>query len=244
MNIYLIDGNSYVYRAFYAVRGLTTSKGMPTNAIFGFTNMLLKIIKDKKPDGVIMSFDTPAPTERHMIYQGYKANKPEAPDELVQQLPYIRKVVSAFNIKTFEIPGYEADDIIGTIAKQVAGKKAHVFIVTADKDMLQLVNEHIQIFDPMKDRVLDVDYVKEKFGVGSERVTEFMALTGDSADNIPGIKGIGEKTARELLTSFSSLEELLDHPEKIKKEKLRKMVSDNVEAALLSHKLATIDTAV
>jgi DNA polymerase-1 len=244
MNIYLIDGNSYVYRAFYAVRGLTTSKGLPTNAIFGFTNMLLKIIKDKKPDGLIMSFDTPAPTERHMIYQGYKANRPEAPDELVQQLPYIRKVVAAFNIKTFEMPGYEADDIIGTIAKRVAGKQAHVFIVTADKDMLQLVDEHIQIFDPMKDRVLDVDYVREKFGVGPERVTEFMALTGDVSDNIPGIKGIGEKTARELLSSFDSLEKLLEHPEKIKKEKLRKMVSDNVEAARLSHKLATIDTAV
>ncbi|MBI5101662.1 MAG: DNA polymerase I [Nitrospirae bacterium] len=244
MNIYLIDGNSYVYRAFYAVRGLTTSKGLPTNAIFGFTNMLLKIIKDKNPDGIIMSFDTPAPTERHMLFQDYKANRPEAPAELVQQLPYIRKIVSAFNIRTFEIPGYEADDIIGTIAKQVAGKNDQVFIVTADKDMLQLVDDHIKIFDPMKDRVLDPAYVREKFGVGPERVTEFMALTGDTSDNIPGIKGIGEKTARELLTSFDSLEDLLQNPHKIKKERLRNMVTEGAESARLSLRLATIDTSV
>ncbi|TAN40562.1 MAG: DNA polymerase I [Nitrospirae bacterium] len=244
MNIYLIDGNSYVYRAFYAVKGLTTSKGLPTNAIFGFTNMLLKIIKDKKPDGLIVSFDTPEPTERHMLFQDYKANRPETPDELIRQLPYIRKIVSAFNIRTVEMPGYEADDIIGTIAKKVASSRDTVYIVTADKDMLQLVSDHILIFDPAKDRVLDAAYVREKFGVGPERVTEFMALTGDSADNIPGIKGIGEKTARELLTSFDSLDDLLNHPEKIKKERLRQMVSANVEAARLSLKLATINTDV
>ncbi|MHB8881137.1 MAG: DNA polymerase I [Thermodesulfovibrionales bacterium] len=244
MNIYLIDGNSYVYRAFYAVKGLTTSKGLPTNAIFGFTNMLLKIIKDKKPDGLIVSFDTPEPTERHMLFQDYKANRPETPDDLIRQLPYIRKIVSAFNIRTVEMPGYEADDIIGTIAKKVASSRDTVYIVTADKDMLQLVSDHILIFDPAKDRVLDTAYVREKFGVGPERVTEFMALTGDSADNIPGIKGIGEKTARELLTSFQSLEDLLSHPERIKKERLRQMVSANVETARLSLKLATINTDV
>ncbi len=244
MDIYLIDGNSYVYRAFYAVKGLTNSAGLPTNAVFGFTNMLMKIIRDKKPDCVVMAFDTPEPTERHMLYADYKAHRKETPDELVRQLPYIRRLVSAFNIKTFEIPGYEADDIIGTLAKHFTGKDNRVFIVTADKDMLQLVDDKIRIFDPIKDRVLDEAYVREKFGVGPERVTEFMALTGDASDNIPGVKGIGEKTARELLTSFSSLDEIIEHPERIQKERFRKMISENLDNVRLSRTLATIDVAV
>jgi len=244
MNLYLIDGNSYVYRAFYAIKGLTNSKGFPTNAIYGFTTMLLKIIREKSPDALVVSFDSPVPTERHRIFQDYKAHRPETPSELVLQLPHIRKVVSAFRIKIFELGGYEADDIIGTLAKDAAAQGTEVFIVTADKDMLQLVDERIKIYDPMKDRVLDEAYVREKFGVGPERVTEFMALTGDASDNIPGIKGVGEKTAKELLSSFDSIEDLLEHPEKIKREKLRKMVSDNKEFVRLSQKLATIDLSV
>ncbi|PKL52301.1 MAG: DNA polymerase I [Nitrospira bacterium HGW-Nitrospira-1] len=244
MNLYLIDGNSYVYRAFYAIKGLTNSKGFPTNAIYGFTTMLLKIIREKKPEAIVVCFDSPGLTERHRIFRDYKAHRPETPSELVQQLPDIRKVISAFNIKIFELAGYEADDIIGTIAKDAAQKKAEVFIVTADKDMLQLVDEHIKIYDPLKDRILDADYVREKFGVGPERVTEFMALTGDASDNIPGIKGVGEKTAGELLSSFDSLEDLLEHPEKIKREKLRALVSDNKDIVRLSRKLATIDIKV
>ncbi len=244
MNLYLIDGNSYVYRAFYAIKGLTNSKGFPTNAIYGFTTMLLKIIREKKPEAIAVCFDSPGLTERHRIFQDYKAHRPEMPSDLVQQLPDIRKVISAFNIKIFELAGYEADDIIGTIARDAAAKGAEVFIVTADKDMLQLVDEQIKIYDPMKDRVLDAAYVREKFGVGPERVTEFMALTGDASDNIPGIKGVGEKTAKELLSSFESIGDLLEHPEKIKREKLRKMVSDNKDIVLLSQKLATIDISV
>lgn len=244
MDIYLIDGNSYVYRAFYAIRGLTNSKGFPTNAIYGFTNMLLKIIREKKPDGIAISFDTPEPTERHRIFKDYKAHRPEPPSDLVMQLPSIREMISGFNIRVFEMPGYEADDIIGTIAKKVAGKDVHVYIVTADKDMLQLVDKNIKIYDPAKDRVLGADYVKTKFGFGPERITEFMALTGDASDNIPGIKGVGEKTAKELLETFGSIDELLRHPEKIKKQKLREMVSESKDIVLLSQKLATIDTAV
>lgn len=244
MNLYLIDGNSYVYRAFYAIKGLTNSKGFPTNAIYGFTTMLLKILREKKPDAIVVCFDSPGLTERHKIFRDYKAQRPETPPELVQQLSSIRKVISAFHIKIFELSGYEADDIIGTIAKDATAKEAEVFIVTADKDMLQLVDERIKIYDPIKDRVLDDAYVREKFGVGPERVTEFMALTGDATDNIPGIKGVGEKTAKELLSSFDSLEDLLEHPEKIKREKLRVLVSDNKDIVQLSRKLATIDTAV
>jgi len=244
MNLYLIDGNSYVYRAFYAIKGLTNSKGFPTNAIYGFTTTLLKIIREKKPDGVAVFFDTPELTERHRIFKEYKAQRPETPGELVQQLPHIREMIDAFNISIFEMPGYEADDLIGTVAKEAAKKRSTVFIVTADKDMLQLVDENIKIYDPVKDRILDVEYVKEKFGVEPERVPEFMALTGDAADNIPGIKGIGEKTAKELLAAFKGLDELLSHPEMIKKERLRSLVSENADIARLSKKLATIDTSV
>jgi DNA polymerase-1 len=244
MTVYLIDGNSYAYRAYYAIRGLTTSKGFPTNAIYGFINMLLKIIREKKPDGIVVSFDSPVPTERHRIFEEYKAHRPETPRELVEQMPYIRKIISAFNIKIFEVPGYEADDLIGTVAKSIASEEVDIFIVTGDKDMLQLVDSGIKIYDPMKDRILDEEYIKERYGVGPERITEFMALTGDAVDNIPGIKGIGEKTAKELLSSFRSLEELLSNTYVINKEKLRRLISENADMVRLSQRLATIDTSV
>ncbi len=244
MNLYLIDGNSYVYRAYYAIRGLSNSKGFPTNAIYGFTNMLLKIIREKKPDNIVVTFDSPVPTERHRIYEEYKAQRPETPGDLVEQLPYIRKIISALNIKIFEIPGYEADDIIGTIAKKVASEEIDVFIVTADKDMLQLVNNKVKIYDPMKDKILDERYTKERFGVVPERITEFLALAGDAVDNIPGIKGVGEKTAKELLSEFKSLDDLLDNTNRIRKDKLRLLVSEHADIVRLSKRLATIDTSV
>ena len=233
-----------MYRAFYAIKSLTNSKGFPTNAIYGFTNMLMKIIREKKPDGIAVFFDSPVPTERHRIFEGYKAHRPETPGELVQQLPAIRKVISAFQIKMVEVPGYEADDLLCTMAEKAAKKGDDVFLVTSDKDMLQVVGERIKVYDPMKDKVLDEEYVRERFGVGPERVTEFMALTGDAVDNIPGIKGIGEKTARELLAGVKDLDELLDHPEAIKKERLRNLVTENIDLVKMSKKLATIDTAV
>ena len=244
MDLYIIDGNSYVYRAYYAIKSLTNSKGFPTNAILGFTNMLLKIIREKKPEGLVVSFDSPAMTERQMLYSQYKANRKETPPDLVEQLPHIRKVISALRIKVFEMPGYEADDIIGTIAKRAASEGSNVYIVTADKDMLQLVDERIKVYDPMKDRMLDRAYVMEKFGVGPERVTEYMALTGDASDNIPGVKGVGEKTAKDLLASFSSIEDLLEHAGRIPREKLRAMITGSRDIMLMSQKLATIDTAV
>lgn len=244
MNFYLIDGNSYIYRAYYAIKDLSNSKGLPTNAIYGFTNMLLKIIREKKPDGIIVSFDSPVPTERHRIYKEYKAHRPEAPGDLIEQIPHIRRIISSFHIPIFEFPGYEADDILGTIAKKTASEGADVFIVTGDKDMLQLVDDRVKVYDPMKDKVLDEKFVREKFGVGPERITEFMALTGDAVDNIPGIKGVGEKTARELLTEFESLEELLSNTHKIRKEKLRMLVSQNADIVRLSRKLTTLDTSM
>jgi DNA polymerase-1 len=206
--------------------------------------MLLKIIREKKPDSIVVSFDSPVPTERHRIYEKYKAQRPETPGDLVEQLPYIRKIISAFNIKIFEIPGYEADDIIGTIAKKAASEEIDVFIVTSDKDMLQLVNNKVKIYDPMKDKILDERYTKERFGVVPERITECMALTGDAVDNIPGIKGVGEKTAKELLSEFKSLDDLLNNTNRIRKDKLRLLVSEHADIARLSKRLATINTSV
>lgn len=244
MNLYLIDGNSYVYRAFYAIRGLTNSMGMPTNAIFGFTSMLLKLIREKKPDGIAVSFDSPMLTERHILFKDYKAHRPETPDELRQQMPFVKEMLNAFNIKILEVPGYEADDILATVAERASKQDMDVFIVTGDKDMLQLISNSIKVYDPMKDVVLEEGYVKERFGVPPERVTEFMALMGDVADNIPGVKGIGEKTAKELLTEFKSLDELIARPERIKKERIRKLIEENIDIIKLSKRLVEIDRNV
>lgn len=244
MNFYLIDGNSYVYRAYYAIKSLSTSKGIPTNAIYGFTTMLLKIIREKRPDNIIISFDSPVPTERHRIYEEYKAQRPEAPVELIEQLPHIRKIISSLKIKIFEIPGYEADDILGTIARKAADKGIDVFIVTGDKDMLQLVDERVKVYDPMKERILDERFIQERYGVEPARIADFMALTGDAIDNIPGVKGVGGKTAKELLSEFENIEDLLSHTERIKKQKLRLLLSENADTVKLSKKLATINTSV
>ncbi len=244
MNLYLIDGNSYFYRAYHAIRGLTNSKGFPTNAIYGFTNMILKIIREKKPDAIAIAFDSPVPTERHKIYEEYKAQRPETPNDLIVQIPHIKEIIKAFNITAFEMPGYEADDIICTIAKKAASQNINVFILSGDKDMMQVVGNGIKIYDPMKDLIIDENYVRERFGVPPERLPEIMAITGDAIDNIPGVKGIGEKTARELLSKTDSLDELLNHPERIESERIRKMVVDNIENIKISKTLATIDTNI
>lgn len=242
MNLYLIDGNSYFYRAFHAIRGLSNSKGTPTNAIYGFTNMIFKILKEKKPDALAIVFDSPVPTERHRIYEQYKAQRPEMPGELAIQIPRIKEVIKAFNIPIFEMPGYEADDIICTIAKKAASHGAGVFIVSSDKDMMQVVGNGIRIYDPMKDSILDEKHVTEKFGMPPDRMPEIMALAGDAVDNIPGVKGIGEKRAKELLLKAGSLDELLAHPEKIDNERLKEMILENLDIIKLSRTLATIDT--
>lgn len=244
MNLYLIDGNSYFYRAYHAIKGLSNSKGLPTNAIYGFINMVFKIIREKKPDFLAIVFDSPVPTERHRIYKEYKAQRPETPNDLIIQIPYIKKTIDAFRVKTFEMPGYEADDIICTLAKKAASEKIDVFILSGDKDMMQVVGNNIKIYDPMKDMTVDEKYVSERFGVLPEKIPEIMALAGDTADNIPGVKGIGEKTAKELITRTGNLEELINHPEKITNERLRKMVMDNIENIRLSKTLATIDTDI
>jgi DNA polymerase-1 len=239
-SLYLIDGNSYIYRAYYAIRGLSTSKGLPTNAIYGFTNMLLKVVREKKPDYIAIAFDSPAPTERHRLFEEYKAQRPKAPNELVYQIPYIKKIVDAFKIPVLEIEGYEADDILATLAKKGEREGLDVTIVTGDKDIFQIIGPNIKTYDTMKDKVYEEKDVVERFGVGPDKIVEVMGLMGDTIDNIPGVPGIGEKTAVELIKEFGSIENLLKNLDKIKKPKLRETLKENAEIARLSHNLATI----
>jgi len=246
--LFLIDGSSYIFRAFFAVRGLSTSKGLPTNAIFGFTSMLLKILKDHKPDGVAVVFDTKAPTFRTELYEAYKANRPEMPDDLAVQIPYIKKIVEAFRIPSLEQEGYEADDLIGTLAKKADQDGLEVVIVSGDKDLLQLVSAQVTVLDTMKDAQKGLREVKERFGVGPELLPDIMGLAGDSVDNIPGVPGIGEKTAVALIKQFGNLDSLLEKVHEADETGLKKKVKENLIAykdqALLSRDLATIDTHV
>ncbi|MBI5043258.1 MAG: DNA polymerase I [Nitrospirae bacterium] len=237
--LYLIDGNSYIYRAYHAIRSLATSKGLPTNAIYGFTNMLLKIVKEKKPDYLAIAFDAKGPTKRHIEYEQYKAHRPEMPKDLVPQIPYIHKLVEAFNIPAILMEGYEADDIIGTISKKME-KDFDVVIVTGDKDMLQLITQNIKIYDTLKDKVYEEKDVVERFGVAPDKVVEVMGLMGDASDNIPGVHGIGEKTATALIAEFGSIENLLSNIDKLKKTKLAETLKGSAEIARLSRELATI----
>jgi len=245
---FLIDGSSYIFRAFFAIRGLSTAKGLPTNAAFGFTSMLLKVLRDHKPDGVAVVFDAKGPTFRTKLYSDYKANRPSMPDELAAQIPYIKKIVEGFRIPALEKEGYEADDLIGTIAKKAEQDGLEVVIVSGDKDLLQLVSDRVTALDTMKDSHKGLREVKERFGVPPERLPDIMGLSGDSIDNIPGVRGIGEKTAVELIKRFGSLDALLQRLEGLNEKELKKKTKEKIlqqrDQALLSRDLATIDTHV
>ncbi len=238
--LYLIDGNSYLYRAFFAIRGLSSSDGTPTNAIFGFTNMILKILREKKPDYFAIVFDAPGPTHRHEVYEDYKAHRPGMPDDLKPQVPSIKEIINAFNIETIEKQGYEADDILAHIAKDAEAKGMEIYIVTGDKDMCQVVSSKIKLYDTMKERVTEEQNVIEKFGVRPSQFPEVIALMGDASDNIPGAPGIGEKTATKLLKEFGNLDNIIKNHEKIKNTKARNAVSENIENIKLSLELATL----
>jgi DNA polymerase-1 len=241
-SLYLIDGNAQIYRAFFAVRGFTTSRGLPTNAVYGFATIMNKLIGEKKPDAVVVCFDGPGPTFRHDRYADYKSTRQKMPEELVVQLPYIRKLVTAMRLAQVEAPGYEADDLIGTLARQ--GEKAgySVVIVSGDKDMMQLVDDHVRLYDPMKDRFLGEKEVIEKFGVEPARVTDVMGLMGDSSDNVPGIPGVGEVTARKLIAEFHDLEGVLAAGDRIAAKGVRQKVAEHGDLARLSKELVTIHT--
>jgi DNA polymerase-1 len=238
--LYLIDGNSYVYRAFYAIRGLAASDGMPTNAIYGFTNMIFKILREKNPDYFAVVFDAPGPTHRHEAYEKYKAHRPGMPDDLKPQVPLIKEIIHAFRIQTIEKEGYEADDILAHIAREAESEGLEVYIVTGDKDMCQVVSPKIKLYDSMKEKITEEKNVVEKFGVKPSQFPEIIALMGDASDNIPGAPGIGEKTAVKLLREFSNLENVLSNREKIKNTRARNAISDNIENIKLSLELATL----
>jgi DNA polymerase-1 len=242
--LYLIDGNSYIYRAFYAIRGLSTSKGFPTNAIFGFTNMILKVLKDKNPDYFAVVYDSPVPTERHKAYEAYKAHRPAMPDDLKSQIQPIKDIITAFSIPSVEVEGYEADDVLGTIAKKAEKQGVDVYIITADKDINQILSQKIKTYDTMREKVTEESDIAERFGVKPSRFPEVMALMGDASDNIPGVPGIGEKTAVSLLKEFGSLDNIIKNHPQIKKPKLRSSISENIDNITISLQLATINTDV
>lgn len=241
--LYLVDGSSYIYRAYYAIRHLSSPSGFPTNAIYGFVQMLLKLLKDYNPQHVAVVFDAGRTTFRTEMYPEYKANRAAMPDDLRVQMEPIREVVRAFNIPTLELLGYEADDIIGALAGRFAAQGGKVVVVTGDKDLMQIVTDHVTLLDTMKGKESGVSEVVERFGVGPERVIDILGLAGDSSDNIPGVPGIGEKTAAKLILEFGSLDTLLARADEVKGkngEKLREFR----EQALLSRRLATIELNV
>ncbi|MCE5275952.1 MAG: DNA polymerase I, partial [Deltaproteobacteria bacterium] len=188
--IFLIDGSSYIYRAFYAMRNLSTSKGMPTNAIYILARMLLKLIKDKHPEHLCFVLDSRGPTVRHRLFEAYKAQRPTMPEALQVQLPYIFQIVEAFGIPMLQKEGVEADDIIATAARKFK-ESSRVTIISGDKDLMQLVDEDITVWDTLKDKIYDREAVHEKFGVYPDYLADLLAIMGDASDNIPGVPGIG-----------------------------------------------------
>ncbi|HXG31222.1 MAG TPA: 5'-3' exonuclease H3TH domain-containing protein [Thermodesulfobacteriota bacterium] len=239
----LIDGSSYIFRAYHAIRSLRTSKGFPTNAIYGFTSMILKLLKDYRPDYMGIVFDSKGRTFRDDIYPLYKANRGEAPDDLNMQIPKILEIVDGLGIPRIQMEGYEADDIIGTIVKKMEDKNIRVLLVTGDKDFCQLVSDKVTLIDTMRNKKTGIKEVVERFGVPPERVTDVLALSGDPVDNIPGVRGIGEKTASQLIREFGSLERLIERIGEVP-ERQRELIETNKESAILSKRLVTIKTDV
>ncbi len=239
----LIDASSFIFRAFYAVRPLSNRAGLPTNATFGFANMILKVLEEMRPTHIAVVYDTKHPSFRKEMFTDYKANRSAMPEDLVPQIPYIKKFVETLGLPAFEKPGFEADDVIATLAERAAHlseEHAEVCIVSSDKDLMQLVNKNIYLYDTMKEQKYTAPEVKEKLGVPPELVADYLGIVGDSSDNIPGVKGIGPKGAVGLLEQFGSLEGIYENISAIKKEGQRKQLEESRELALLSKKLATV----
>ncbi|GJQ58661.1 MAG: DNA polymerase I [Candidatus Scalindua sp. AMX11] len=241
--IIIIDGSSYIFRAFYAIKSsLSNSKGLPTNAIFGFARMLLKVVRDENPDYVAVVFDSEKKTSRHEYFPEYKANRAKMPEDLTPQIPYIHDLVKSFNMRVVCVDGIEADDIIGTLAVQSRQKGLEVIIVSGDKDMMQLVGNGITMLDTMKEKRIGPKEVQEKLGVTPEKVVEMMGLMGDTSDNIPGVPGIGPKTALELINTYGDIENTLANAQEVKKKSIREKLSQFEDQARLSRRLVTIVT--
>lgn len=247
-HLYLIDGSSFIFRAYHAIRPLTRPDGTPVNAVSGFCNMLFKLLRDlddsERPSHLAVIFDAGKKTFRNDIYPDYKAHRPPAPDDLIPQFKIIHDAVEAFNLPSIQLAGYEADDIIATYAKQAENDGSKVTIVSTDKDLMQLVSEDVTMLDTMKNRHIGIDEVTEKFGLGPEKVIEIQALAGDSADNIPGVPGIGVKTAALLLSEYGDLDTLLERAGEIKQNKRRENLIEFADLARLSLKLVTLSLDV
>lgn len=240
----LIDGNSIAYRAFFALPLLNNEKGVYTNAVYGFTTMLLKVLEEEKPTHILVAFDAGKTTFRHKTFTEYKGGRQKTPPELSEQFSFIRELLDAFNIKRFEVENYEADDIIGTLAKQAEKEDWEVKVISGDKDLLQLVSDKITV-DLTRKGISNVDtynleLVKEKYGLTPNQIIDMKGLMGDSSDNIPGVPGVGEKTAIKLLKEFGSVESVLNSIDQISGKKLKEKLSENKEQALMSKELATI----
>ncbi|MCL5021169.1 MAG: DNA polymerase I, partial [Bacteroidetes bacterium] len=247
---FILDGTALAYRAYFSMisRPLINSKGQNTGAVFGFANYLMKILTDEKPDYLVAVFDTAEPTFRHKKYPEYKATREKMPEEMASQLDHIKKMLNAFGVPTVERPGFEADDVIGTLALLAAKENIDVFMVTGDKDFMQLISPKIKMYKPGKSstdvEIVDEKGVEKKFGVKPDQVIDVLALTGDAVDNVPGIKGIGEKTAIPLIQQFGTLEKVFSSADKIDKPALKEKLKSGKEMALLSKWLVTIKTDV
>ena len=242
--IFLIDGHAFIFRSFFAERTLATSAGLPTNAIYGFINSLLHVIESQNVEYVAVAFDSPGPTFRNEIYPDYKANRPEAPEDLVVQIPQILSLLEAMNIESLALQGFEADDILGTVASRAKQAGFDVVIVTSDKDIFQLVGDAVSVFDPWKDITYDARKVRDKLGVEPAQVRDFLALAGDSTDNIPGVPKVGPKTAALLLSRFGTLAAMLSEELAGSDDKALKKVIENKDLAEMSLELVTIRTDV
>ncbi|MDY0361710.1 MAG: DNA polymerase I [Desulforegulaceae bacterium] len=242
--IYIVDGTAYIYRNYHAIKNLSTKDGIPTNAIFGFTRTLINLLKEKEPEYLAVCFDARGKTFRNEIYDLYKANRPEMPADLASQIDGVKKTVSAFSIPWFEKIGFEADDVIGTMAKNAEQSGFKVVIVTGDKDLSQLIGENISIYDPMKKTEITLTSFKKDYGFPPNLLPNAMGLAGDSADNIPGVKGVGMKTAAKLISEYETLEKIYENIDKLKGKKLVENLIENKESAFLSRKLAEIECNV
>jgi DNA polymerase-1 len=248
---YLIDGSGYIFRAFFAIQRLSTKSGFPTNALFGFLKMIQKTVSEANSSKIAIIFDAGKKTFRNDLYPEYKANRTECPPELLEQMPYFSELSRALGLPVLLCPGYEADDIIATLTSKLVEKKQDVVIVSGDKDLMQLVSEHVQIWDTMKDKHYDIEGVKEKFGVPPSQVTEVLGLMGDSSDNVPGVDGIGPKTATQLIQKYGTVENIITKVEEIKNDpeiRNRKKIGESIESGLeilrLSRKLVEVDPNV
>ncbi|MBB4284430.1 DNA polymerase I [Roseospira goensis] len=238
--LFLVDGSGYIFRAYHSLPPMTRPDGTPVNAVLGFTNMLMKLLADMDAEHVAVIFDKGRRTFRTDLHPDYKGHRPEAPEDLVPQFPLIRDAVRAFNVACVELEGFEADDLIATYARQARDRGLAVTVVSSDKDLMQLVRDGVALFDPMKNRPIGPDEVHEKFGVGPDHVVDVQALAGDSSDNVPGVPGIGVKTAAQLITEYGDLETLLDRAGEIKQPKRRQNLTEYADQARLSRDLVRL----